>query len=67
MFDFALDEVGTIRTLLHEELRPSQVVPFKTCRRRYVDSERDLREVPVVVRVAMTFKELTVGEERLPR
>ena len=35
LFDFALDEVGTIRTLLHEELRPSKGVTFKTCRRRY--------------------------------
>ena len=29
-------EVGTIRTLLHEELRPSPDVVFKTERRRYV-------------------------------
>ena len=41
MFDFALDEVGTIRTLLHEELRPSPGVTFKTCRRRY--SHLDVR------------------------
>ena len=37
LFDFALDEVGTIRTGLHEELRPlaSIVVTFKTGRRGY--------------------------------
>ena len=36
LFDFALDEVGTIRTLLHEELRPSIAVAFKTGRTRYI-------------------------------
>ena len=35
MFDFALDEVETIRTLLREELRPSIGVTIKTRRRRY--------------------------------
>ena len=34
-FDFPLDEVGAIRSLLHEELRPSRFVTFKTQRRRY--------------------------------
>ena len=35
LFNFALDEVGTIRTLVREELRPSKVVSFKAERRRY--------------------------------
>ena len=34
LFNFALDEVGTIRTLVREELRPSKVVSFKAERRR---------------------------------
>ena len=32
LFDFAPDEVGTIRTGLHEELRPSTVVTFNSQR-----------------------------------
>ena len=45
LFDFALDEVevGTIRTLLHEELRPSQVVAFKTRRRGYVSAGSSIK------------------------
>ena len=34
-FDFALDEVGSIGTLLRALLRPSQVVAFNSQRRRY--------------------------------
>ena len=36
LFDFGLDEVGTIRTLLREELRPRYSVTFNSRRRRYV-------------------------------
>ena len=34
LFDFALDEVGTIRAGLHEELRPGKAVAFNSRRRR---------------------------------
>jgi len=40
LFDFALHEVGTIRTLLHEALRPSRVVAFK---RNYTSGSARLR------------------------
>ena len=36
LFNFAKEQVETIRTRLREELRPSPVVTIKTGRRRYI-------------------------------